>query len=168
MRTIAAALGAGLLGLAGAAWAETLQLGVFRDWSAFEVRERGAKECFIYSKPVQSQGKYTKRGEVFAQVTHRPQEGVRDEVSFTAGYTLRPQSSVAVEIDGKKFSLFVHEDRAYAPDASADRALAQAMQAGKSMLVRGVSAHGTSTTDRYSLAGFAAARQAMERACRRK
>jgi invasion protein IalB len=93
---------------------------------------------------------------------------VRDEVSFTAGYTLRPQSSVAVEIDGKRFSLFVHEDRAYATDAAADRALARAMKAGRAMVVKGVSSRGTQTTDRYSLAGFAAAYQAIERACPRR
>ena len=79
--------------------------------------------------------------------------------------TFKPGSALEVEIDKRKFLLFTHEDRAYARDAAADHALMGAMKNGKAMLARGVSARGTATLDRYSLAGFSSAHQSLDKAC---
>jgi hypothetical protein len=54
---------------------------------------------------------------------------------------------------------------AWAPDETADRALVQAMAAGRQMVVRGTSSRGTLTTDTYSLSGFTRAHQEINRAC---
>jgi hypothetical protein len=134
-------------------------------WSVYRLGSGAARECFAHSAPVKSEGKYTSRGEVMVQVAHRPAQRVRDEISFTAGYTFKPGSSLAVEIDGKKFELFTHEDRAYARDAATDRALADAMKRGSAMIARGTSSRGTATIDRYSLSGFTRAHQALDKAC---
>jgi hypothetical protein len=123
------------------------------------------RECFAHSAPARSEGKYAQRGEVMVQVSHRPAQRIRDEVSFTAGYTFKPGSTLAVEIDGRRFELFTHEDRAYARDSAADHALTGAMKQGKDMIARGVSSRGTATVDRYSLAGFSSAHQSLDKAC---
>ena len=155
----------GLTLAAVSAHAQVERLGVFRDWEAYQVAGPQARECFVHSVPLESKGKYTRRGEVHAQIAHRPGDGVRDELSITAGYTYRKGGEVEVEIDGRKFELFVHEDRAYAADAATDRQLTRQMKRGRKMVVRGVSSRGTRTTDVFSLQGFSAAYSAMDQAC---
>jgi hypothetical protein len=138
---------------------------VVQGWSVYRIGSGAARECFAHAAPQKSEGKYTQRGRVMVQITHRPAQRVRDEVSFTAGYTFKAGSVLGVEIDGRKFELFTHEDRAYARDAATDRALVEAMMRGTTLLARGNSSRGTATTDRYSLAGFTRAHQSLDRAC---
>jgi hypothetical protein len=145
--------------------AQPERVAVSQSWSVYRIGTGAGRECFVHAKPVKSEGKYTQRGEVMVQVSNRPAQRVSDEVSFTAGYTFKPGSLLVVEIDGRKFELFTHEDRAYARDAAADRALAEAMKRGQSMVARGTSSRGTSTIDRYSLAGFSRAHQGLGKAC---
>jgi hypothetical protein len=145
--------------------AQPERVSVSQNWSVYRIGAGAGRECFVHARPVKSEGKYTQRGEVMVQVSNRPAQRVRDEVSFTAGYTFKPGSLLEVEIDGRRFELFTHEDRAYARDAATDRALAEAMRRGQSMVVRGTSSRGTLTTDRYSLAGFSRAHQGLDKAC---
>ena len=163
---LGAALGVALA--AGSAHAAPERLGVFGDWEAYRVGDAQGRECFVHSVPRESKGDYTRRGEVLAQVSHRPSARVRSELSITAGYTYRRDSEVEVDIDGRKLELFVHEDRAYARDAATDRELARRMKRGRKLVVRGVSARGTRTTDEFSLRGFTAAHAAIDRACPRR
>lgn len=135
------------------------------DWSVFTFLENGNRVCFMASQPQRSEGKYTKRGEVFALITHRPAEGSRDVVSFVAGYTYKKNSDVTVKVDKKKFTLFTNADTAWMDSASKDKALTKAIRGGETMSVQGRSTRGTLTTDTYSLKGSTAAYDATARAC---
>ncbi len=141
------------------------QLGRFQDWSAHTLAEGKSKTCYMHGEPRKKQGKYKRRGEVYAQIAHRPAERRRHEVSFTAGYVFKKGSQVDVRIDGKRFRLFTDRDTAWAHDAKADRAMVRAMKKGRTMVVRGTSSRGTLTTDTYSLAGFTRAHAAIGKAC---
>jgi hypothetical protein len=155
-----------LLLLAGTALgAQPERVAVSQKWSVYRIGSGASRECFAHAAPIQSQGKYKTRGEVMVQITHRPAQRIRDEISFTAGYTFKEGSTLAVEVDGRKFELFTHQDRAYARDATGDRALVEAMKRGKLMIARGTSSRGTTTVDRYSLAGFSRAHQSLDQAC---
>jgi hypothetical protein len=126
---------------------------------------KGEKACYIASQPKKDEGKYKKRGEIYAMVTHRPGDKVRDEVSLSAGYRYKAESRIEVAIDSSKFELFPHEDTAWVPDSEGDKKLVAAMRAGKTMVVRGTSARGTATKDTYSLTGFTKAYRAASKAC---
>lgn len=141
------------------------RLGEFQDWRAFTFQEDGNKVCYMASQPKKEEGDYTKRGEVYAMVTHRPAQGTQNVVSFVIGYPFKQDSRVNVSIDGKGFTLFTHKDTAWAPDKETDRELVQAMRAGRTMIVKGVSSKDTETTDTYSLLGFTAAHNAVNDAC---
>ena len=67
--------------------AEATQLGTFQNWSAHLLVEDKAKICYLHTVPYKSEGKYTKRGDTYVQVTHRTSSKIRNEVSVTAGYT---------------------------------------------------------------------------------
>lgn len=141
-------------------------LSTHKNWSAFTFMENGKKVCFMASQPSKSQGNYTKRGEVFALVTHRPGDNSFDVVSFVAGYTFKKNSDVTVNVAGKKYTLFTQADTAWTSDDATDKAVVSAIKAGNTMTVKGVSTRGTNTTDTYSLAGSTAAYEAISRACR--
>jgi hypothetical protein len=161
-------LGAGLaiLALSAPAFGQGIErIGDYGAWSSFKFTENGETACYMASQPKKAVGDYTKRGDVYAIVTHRPAEKRRDEVSVVAGYTYKKDSWVDVAVGDKTFKLFTHEDGAWAPDKNDDKALVQAMIKGKDMVVKGTSSRGTLTTDTYSLIGFTKAYQAINQAC---
>lgn len=135
------------------------------DWNAFTFMEDGKKVCFMATQPQKAEGKYSKRGEVFALITHRPGDNSFDVVSFVAGYTFQKGSDVTVKVDGRKFTLFTQSDTAWTPDNATDRSLTEAIKNGAKMVVEGRSTRGTVTTDTYSLSGSTAAYNAISQAC---
>ena len=134
-------------------------------WTAHETDAKSGKVCYLYSLPERKGGDVKNRGEVHIYVTHRPKEKVRNEVSIAAGYTYKEAANVAVDIDGKKFTLFTRGPMAWARDAAMDTALVRAMSSGKRMIVRGSSSKGGNSTDTYSLAGFGAVYKSIGKAC---
>ena len=140
-------------------------LSTHADWTAIEEREGANKVCFVATAPAKSEGKYTKRGDVFLLVTHRPAEKATGVVSIQTGYTYKARSDAAARIGTQTFRLFTDGENAWARDDATDRALIQAMRKGANMVVTGTSSRGTRTTDTYSLSGFSAAYRAASKAC---
>ena len=145
--------------------AQARVIGEHRQWITFEFDEEGNRVCYMASRPVKEEGNYTRRGDVYALVTHRPALGSFGVVSFVAGYTFRENEPVTVVIDGdQRFTLFSVDDNAWAEDAD-DPRLVDAMKAGVELVVQGTSSRGTLTTDTYSLLGFTAAFNEISRSC---
>ena len=141
------------------------RIGDYGDWSSFQFSEDGNLACYMSSEPKKTEGKYNRRGDVFAIVTHRPAEKRFGEVSIIAGYSYRKDSWAEVKIGKQTFQLFTQDDGAWAPDAETDKKLVQAMRKGHTMVVIGTSTRGTLTTDTYSLSGFTKASRAIAKAC---
>ncbi|MEW5703769.1 MAG: invasion associated locus B family protein [Pseudomonadota bacterium] len=145
---------------------EIKTLGEFGQWGAYFYIEQAAKVCYNASRPIQQEGDYTRRGEAFILVTHRPAASTRDVVSIQAGYPFQEGSEATLTVDGgKAFHLFTEGDMAWTKDKKTDQALVVAMKKGGRMVVVGVSSRGTKTTDTYSLAGFTASHRASSLAC---
>lgn len=141
-------------------------LGEHGDWVATQLSEAKKPLCYMSAAPQTSKGKYKKRGDVYAIITHRPAEKSFGVVSFQAGYTLKKDAPVTVTIDTKKtFKLFSQGEFAWTTEASDDKALVKAMRSGGKMVVKGTSSRGTLTTDSYSLSGFSAALKSINKAC---
>ena len=141
------------------------RLGDFGDWSAFKYEENGAPVCYMASQPTRDEGNYTRRGDIYAQVSHRPNENRRDEVSFVAGYQHQEDSWVHVSVGGQKTRFFTQGDGAWAPDSETDKNLIDAMIRGRTLIVEGTSSRGTATKDTYSLIGFTKAYETISQAC---
>lgn len=146
---------------------EQKAIGTYDDWTAYVFEENGGNVCYMTTKPVKiDQPKGVKRGdEIVAMITHRPKEGTRNVFSYMSGYGYKKGSNVDLSIDGKKFTLFTQNDMAWAADASADNALAEAVKKGSKMVVKGTSSRGTDTKDTYSLKGATKAYDAISKAC---
>lgn len=140
-------------------------LGTHGKWTAYSYQDGGKLVCYIATNPVNSTGAYKNRGEVLAQVTHRPADKATDVITIVAGYAYKPDSDAAVTIGGKKFDLFTADARAWARDAKTDKELVQSAIKANAMTVKGTSSRGTATTDTFSLQGFTAAYKAIGEAC---
>jgi hypothetical protein len=140
-------------------------LGTFGKWTAFSFKDAGKTICYAASSPIKSEGAYKSRGEVVAQITHRPADQATDVVSIVAGYAYKLDTDANLAVGPRRFDLFTVESRAWARDAKTDKNIVQAFIKGNSMVVKGVSARGTPTTDTFSLQGFTAAYKAIGEAC---
>lgn len=145
--------------------AEPKSIGEFGDWIAYVYMEESNKVCYMVSKPSKEEGTYTKRGSVYALITHRPAEKSKNVFSFVAGYSYKPNSEVTVSIGSQRFKLFTQNETAWASDSATDNKLMSAIRGGNQMVVNGVSAQGTATTDTFGLKGSSAAYAAISREC---
>tara|TARA_Y100000588_G_scaffold40064_1_gene38341 strand:+ start:682 stop:1203 length:522 start_codon:yes stop_codon:yes gene_type:complete len=145
-------------------------LGEFRDWNAYSFPEGGKTVCVIWGQPQKAEGKYKKRGDIRVFIAHRVWTKPKrlHEISFKAGYTFKKGSDASVSIDGKKYSLFTDGDTAWNREPKDDAAMVRAMRIGKQLVIQGVSSRGTKTKDTYSLLGFTAAHNAINKACKVK
>lgn len=149
----------------GALASEQKEIGTFGAWTAYMFEENGANVCYMAARPAKSEGKYSKRGDVVAMITHRPAEGTKNVFSYMAGYGYKKGGDVELSVDGRKFILFTQNDMAWAADASADSSIAEALKKGERMTVKGTSLRGTATTDTFSLKGSTKAFEEISKAC---
>ena len=150
----------------GAALAQTPTLiEQFKDWAAYSYGGAKGKVCYALSKPTQMSPSDRNHGDVFFFVSNRPSEGVINEPMVMVGYPFKEGSSVTVDVDGTKFTLFTKGDGAWVENAAQEKQLVAAMKAGRAMTVSGESGRGTQTSYRYSLSGVTAAIGAADKAC---
>ncbi len=138
------------------------------DWISYKAGSGKNTECFITSQPTKYQGNYDRnnRGETRVFVSHHEaSEGIRGEVSVVAGYKYKTNSEVTFNIDGKNFTLFTVDTRAWATKPSQDKAIVSAMKKGRTLKVTGTSSRGNKTIDTYSLKGFTAAMKKIDKTC---
>ena len=143
-------------------------IGDYGDWAAYTYKENGKNVCYMASTPKKDEGKYTKRGDIYAVVTHRPAEKSFDVVNIVAGYNYKPESKAVVKIGKETFNLFTADDKAWTLTSQDDKKLVAAMKRGERMIVYGVSSRSTQTKDTYSLQGFMRAYNAISAKCGKK
>ena len=141
-------------------------IGVFDDWNAYIFNDKKDKVCFVSSMPMKSTGEYTRRGDVFLIVSHRPNEKLFDVLTFVAGYTFMPRSEVRLRTGNVKANLFTSEDTAWAKNLKTDDEIAKAMNKSVRVTVRGSTIEGIETYDIFSTKGFNNAMEAINRLCR--
>jgi invasion protein IalB len=142
-------------------------LGQFGDWGAYVATPGGRKVCFALSKPLTAvtDPPGRKRDQPFAFVSTRPSEKVKDEVSITFGYPLKPGVDAEADVGTAKYSMYTQNDGAWIKNAAEEAQMVEAMRKGTDMIVHGVSTHGTKTTDTYSLKGISQALDRVAQEC---
>lgn len=143
-------------------------IGVFDDWNAyiFNDKEKKDKVCFVSSMPLKSTGEYTRRGDVFLIVSHRPNERLFDVLTLVSGYTYMPRSEVQFRAGTVKASLFTSEDTAWSKNLKTDDEIAKAMNKAVRVTAKGLTIEGVETYDVFSTKGFNNAMDAINRLCR--
>ena len=147
---------------------ESKELAKFKDWTAFAEGEGKNLACMAVSKPKKAEGNYSRRGDIFAIVTHLPGQNKWNEFSIVAGYNFQPNSNPDVTIGDMKFQLFTSGSRAWSFSPSEDDKIVKYLKNSMKMKVVGTSSRGTITNDTYSLVGFSKAYQKINEACKKK
>jgi hypothetical protein len=138
-------------------------LGQYGDWGAYWASPGGRKVCFSIAKPKSSLTNPVgrKRDQAYVFVANRPAENVKNEVSVIIGYPFKPASDATAEVGTDKFAMYTLNDGAWIKNVAEEARMVDAMRKGSDLTVKGVSGHGTESTDQYSLKGLA---QAIDRA----
>ena len=111
-------------------------IGEYDDWVAYYYRDSAGPVCYMASTPKKDEGKYSRRGDIYAVITHRPNEKSFDVLNINAGYTYKPDSKVTIKIGAKTFDrLFTSGDKAWAVSEKVDKEIVDAMKRGSRMVV---------------------------------
>ncbi|WP_441258332.1 invasion associated locus B family protein [Bradyrhizobium sp. 521_C7_N1_3] len=149
--------------------AEPTLIGQFGTWGAYSATPNGKKVCFALAKPSSSKTNPPNRPRdpAYAFVSTRPAERVNNEVSVMIGYALKPGSESSVEVGGAAFAMYTQGDGLWIKNAAEEERMVEAMRKSADLVVKGVSAKGTETTDTFSLKGLAQALDRIAQDCRR-
>ncbi|MCP3372821.1 invasion associated locus B family protein [Bradyrhizobium cajani] len=149
--------------------AEPTLIGQFGTWGAYSATPNGKKVCFALAKPSSSKTNPPNRPRdpAYAFVSTRPAEKVNNEVSVMIGYALKPGSESTVEVGGAAYTMYTQGDGLWIKNAAEEERMVEAMRKSADLVVKGVSAKGTETTDTFSLKGLAQALDRIAQDCRR-
>jgi hypothetical protein len=165
MKLAAAATTIALL-LTAPAFAQSVKLiGEFRDWSAYSATESGGAVCFALARPTEITPQPDDFTEAYLYLTHRPSQGVRNELNLVAGFTFATDTPATASVGGQTFELFTNKDAAWLLNPSENDDLAGALRAGSSVVIEGTSDKGIKISETFSLSGATAASRALEGEC---
>jgi invasion protein IalB len=149
--------------------AEPTLLGQYGTWGAYTATPSGKKVCFALAKPSSSKTNPPNRPRdpAYAFVSTRPAEKVNNEVSIMIGYALKPGSESTLEVGGASYAMYTQGDGLWIKNAAEEERMVEAMRKSADVVVKGVSAKGTETTDTFSLKGLSQALDRLAQDCRR-
>jgi hypothetical protein len=149
--------------------AEPMLVGQFGTWGAYTATPNGKKVCFALAKP--SSSKMSRAGRArdpaYAFVSTRPAEKVTNEVSVMIGYKLKPGSESTLQVGGASYAMYTQGDGLWIKNAAEEERMVDAMRKAPEMVVTGMSASDTETTDTFSLKGLAQALDRLAQDCKR-
>lgn len=141
-------------------------LGDFRDWSSYAATATsGDNLCFAMSKPTSVDPSPQGYTQGYLYLTHRPSEGITNELNFVAGFTFKSDSKATIAVGDQTFSLFTDGDAAWLEDPQQSDTLAGAIRAGTTLKIVGTADSGDTITETFSLSGATAASHAIDAAC---
>src|ERR1700736_2515194 len=149
--------------------AEPTLIGQFGTWGAYTATPNGKKVCFALAKPSSSKTNPPNRPRdpAYAFVSTRPAEKVVNEVSVMIGYQLKPGSESTLEVGGARYAMYTQGDGLWIKNAAEEERMVEAMRKAADVVVKGVSAKGTETSDTFSLKGLSQALDRLTQDCRR-
>jgi len=153
---------------AAAGGAKPTLLGQYGDWGAYTASPGGKKICFAIAKPVSSETNPPNRPRdpAYMFISSRPADKVSNEVSIVIGYPFKPNVDAALEVGSSSYVLYTQQDGAWIKNAAEESHIVDAMRAGQSAVVKGMSTRGTHSTDIFSLRGLAQALDRTDRDCK--
>lgn len=143
-------------------------LGQYGEWGAYTASPSGKKVCFAIAKPTSSQTipPDRPRNPIYMFISTRPAEKVSNEVSIIIGYPFKPGTEASAAVGSTSYALYTQQDGAWIKNAAEEALMVDAMRAGQSAVVKGVSAKGTQSSDTFSLKGLAQALDRVGQECK--
>jgi hypothetical protein len=148
-----------------AAGAQPASLGQFGDWQAFQLGTAKGKSCFAITNPKDRKPAGLTRDQATFFVTHRPGEGVHNEISLIVGFPMKDGAGASLSVGKSNYELYTKETNAWVKNAAEEGTVIGVMKKSHDMTFEGTSKRGNKTTDRYSLTGLSDALDAISKAC---
>ena len=121
--------------------------------------------CYIGSKPIKTDLPETKkRGENYILV-YKIIGSDENIVQVEAGYQYNLEKDIVVKIDNTSFKFYSTEDSSETAWTDNDQKVVYAMKKGLELVLSGHSSRGTTTNDTYTLKGFTAAINKLNKDC---
>ncbi len=137
-------------------------IGKFGEWQAALRPEPDGITCFAFTRPEAGAQHGAGRGNAVLSVTRRPRS--HDVVAVSAGFMLSGREDAQLRAGDTRMLFYIANRNAFARDNAA----AIAIFAHESSVMAWLPGpHGVAATERFSLAGFSAALDAMRKACAR-
>jgi hypothetical protein len=145
--------------------AQPTRIGQFGDWQAFQLGSAKGRSCFAITSPKERKPEGLNRDPATFFVTHRPGEGVKNEISLIVGFPMKDGSGANIKIGKSAYELYTKETNAWVKNSTEERSVIGVMRKGKDLVFEGTSRRGNKTVDRYSLTGLSDALDAIAKAC---
>lgn len=154
--------------VAAAGGAQPRLLGQYGDWGAYEASPAAKKVCFAISKPTASSTipPNRPRNPAYMFISTRPADKVSNEISVVIGYPFKPSSEASAEVGSTSFALYTQQDGGWIKNAAEEAHMIDAMRAGQTAVVKGVSAKGTQSSDTFALKGLSQALDRIAQECK--
>ena len=121
--------------------------------------------CYIGSTPLSSDlPDNKKRGDNYILV-YKIIGSEENIVQVEAGYNYNLDKNISVQIDNTSFDFYSTEDSSETAWTNNDKKVIYAMKKGLELTITGVSTRGTITNDLYTLKGFTAAINKLNKDC---
>ena len=165
----------------------------FGDWNVFVGEVGKGRICYTLAQPKSREPASLTRDPGYAFISDRPAEGVRNEVSFIMGFDVaagdtaesktdakpgeRPTKSdaksktsvapapVALVDQASSFEMLPKGGNLWVKNAAKESALITEMRKGAKLVIKAASLRGHQSIDTYSLTGFAAAMDRLQKEC---
>lgn len=135
-------------------------------WRVFTRGEGSERYCYAVSRPSESLPSNVTHGDVFFFVASWASGAAREQPSFMAGYSLRPDSPPRARVGSDRFTMYVSRNEGFVELERDATRLVNAMRQGSSMRVEATSDRGTATVYEFSLLGATAALRQVNDLCR--
>jgi hypothetical protein len=163
--------------------AKPLLVASFGDWGVYQTQATKGRVCYTLAQPKDRAPADLKRDPAYAFISDRPGEGVRNEISFIMGFDVvnppddagaaaaadskkKPAAKEATAIVGdQSFELLAKSANLWVKNAAKESQLVGEMRKGSKLEVKATSKRGNTTTDTYSLVGFAQALDRVQKDC---
>lgn len=137
-------------------------------WGAYTASPGGKKVCFALAKPSSSETNPPNRprNPVYMFISTRPVDKVSNEVSVVIGYPFKAGTEATAQIGATSFALYTQQDGAWIKNAAEEAKMVDTMRNADSVVIKGVSAKGTQSTDTFSLRGVSQALDRIAQECK--
>lgn len=135
-------------------------IGTFTDWQAATHQEGGQLVCYAFTRATASTPAVPGRGDVVLTVTHRV--GARGAVAISAGFAYPANADVSVQVDKTELAFFTAGRSAFATEG---KQAIDAFERGTTAVARSPGPRNTRVQDTFSLRGFTASYEAINKAC---
>lgn len=146
--------------------AQPIQLGSFGSWAVYASDTANGRVCYALAMPKDRQPAGLTRDQAYLFVSSRPQENVREEISFVLGFPPKDGADAQLVVGKTTYVVSTKaQGNAWLKTPKDDSAAIELMKKVPQIQLKVTSKRGNALTDIYVMAGLVQALNQVKRAC---